>query len=178
MPTDPEPVSPPRISARLDIAFHVGLVLKALDGVLETVGGIVLLFVSPASINHFVKWATAHELAQDPNDFIARHLLHSANMLTNSSTLYGAVYLLVHGLTKLVLIIFVLKDKLWAYPWLIAVLGAFILYQAYRLTQKPSAALTALTVFDMAIVLLTWREYQAKARARATATAAAPAVSG
>src|SRR5579864_1218588 len=130
MPTDPrgprEAAPAPGPSARLDAAFHVGLVLKALDGALETIGGIALLFLSPASINHFVRWATAHELAQDPNDFVARHLLHSASMLTSSTTLYGAFYLLAHGVTKLVLIIFVLKDKLWAYPWLIGLLGVFI----------------------------------------------------
>ncbi len=173
MPTDdPVPARAPGPSARLNAAFHVGLLLKAIDGALETIGGVVLLFVSPASINHFVRWATAHELAQDPNDFVARHLLHSANMLTSSTTLYGAVYLLVHGVTKLVLIVFVLKDKLWAYPWLIALLGAFIVYQVYRLTQKPSVGLSALTAFDLLIAWLTWREYDAKRRARAPAPAA------
>jgi uncharacterized membrane protein len=134
----------------------------------------VLLFVSPASINHFVRWATAHELAQDPHDFIARHLLHSASQLSRSSTLYGAIYLLSHGLTKLVLIIFVLKGRLWAYLWLIALLIAFIIYQVYRLTQKPSAGLAALTAFDLVVTVLTWREYKAKTRAQA----AAPAVAG
>jgi uncharacterized membrane protein len=171
------PAIAPRPSTRLDRAFHVGLVLKALDGVLETIGGFILLFVSPASINHFVRWATAHELAQDPHDFVARHLLHSASMLTTSSTLYGAVYLLLHGVTKLVLIVFVLKDKLWAYPWLIALLGVFIAYQSYRLTQKASFGLAALTAFDVVVTWLTWREYQVKLRARAWRQANAGATS-
>ena len=58
-------------------------------------------------------------------------------------------------------------DKLWAYPWLIALLGAFIAYQLYVLVLvKFSWGLTALTVFDAVLVWLTWREYQAKRAAR------------
>jgi uncharacterized membrane protein len=146
----------------LDRAFRISIALKAIDGVLETVGGVVLLFVSPASINHLVRWATAHELAQDPHDFIARHLLHSASQLSSGSTLYAAVYLLVHGVSKVVLIFFVVKGKLWAYPWLFALLIAFIVYQTYRMTQQPSAGLAALTVFDGFVAWLTWREYRHK----------------
>jgi len=62
-----------------------------------------------------------------------------------------------------VLVALVLRDKLWAYPWLIALLLAFIGYQLYRITAvRFSAGLTALTVFDIALVWLTWREYRSK----------------
>jgi uncharacterized membrane protein len=170
-PDQPQWETAPGPSRRLDVAFHVTIILKGLDGALEVIGGVLLLFISPASIQHLARWATAHELAQDPHDFVARHLLHSANMLSTSSTLYGAVYLLTHGLTKLVLIIFVLMGKLWAYLWLIALLIGFIVYQVYRLTEKPSAGLTALTVFDVVVTALTWREYRDKRRAQSPAGA-------
>lgn len=149
-------------SSRLDRTFRVSVALKGLDGLLETVGGLVLLFVSPASINHLVRWATAHELTQDPHDLVARHLLHSASQLSTATTLYGAIYLLAHGLAKVVLVALVLRDKLWAYPWMIALLGAFIAYQLYRLTYRLSIGLIALTIFDAFVAWLTWREYRAK----------------
>jgi hypothetical protein len=61
----------------------------------------------------------------------------------------------------------VLKGKLWACPWLIALLLSFIAYQLYQITAVHfSFGLAALTVFDAALVWLTWREYRAK-RARA-----------
>ncbi|HZQ56401.1 MAG TPA: DUF2127 domain-containing protein [Acidimicrobiales bacterium] len=176
---EPEPSRPGAAeegpSKRLDVAFRISVVLKGLDGLLETIGGIVLFFVSPASINHLARWATAHELAQDPHDFIARHILHSASQLTTSSTVYAAVYLLLHGVTKVVLVMLVLKGKLWAYPWLIALLGAFVVYQTYRLTQKPSAGLIALTLFDILVAVLTWREYRDRRAEQARTAAAAPA---
>jgi uncharacterized membrane protein len=149
-------------SDRLDRVFRVSVGLKGLDAALEILGGVVLLIVSPHSINQFVRWATGHELAQDPHDFIAHHLLHSASQLSRSTTLYGAVYLLVHGVAKLVLVVLVLREKLWAYPWLIALLLAFIAYQVYRLTYRPSLSLVLLTLFDGFVAWLTWREYRAK----------------
>jgi uncharacterized membrane protein len=153
-----EPLSP-----ALDKAFKIGLVLKGLDGILEVIGGTILLFVSPAAIQHVVRALTAHELSEDPHDVVARYLLHTTAHLNHGTTLYGAIYLLLHGAAKVVLVILVLRDKLWAYPWLIGLLLAFIAYQLYQITAVHfSAGLTALTVFDAALVWLTWREYRAR----------------
>jgi len=164
------------LSPALDKTFKIGLVLKGLDGVLEVVGGIVLLFLSPQAIQHLVRVLTAHELSEDPHDLIARHLLHSTAHLNTSITIFGAIYLLSHGIAKIVLVALVLRDKLWAYPWLIGLLLAFIAYQLYRITAVHfSAGLTLLTIFDAFLVWLTWREYRAKRDRRHHVRAAAAA---
>jgi uncharacterized membrane protein len=161
-PTSAEPTAPP-VSPALDKTFKIGLVLKGLDGILEIIGGVLLLFLSPQAIERIARMLTAHELSEDPHDLIARYILHTSSHLTTSTTLFGAVYLLSHGVTKVVLVVLVLRDKLWAYPWLIALLLAFIAYQLYRLAAVHfSVGLTLLTVFDAVLVWLTWREYQAK----------------
>jgi uncharacterized membrane protein len=59
-----------------------------------------------------------------------------------------------------------LRNKLWAYPWLIVTLVVFIGYQLYRIALVPTAWLIALTVFDAFVVWLTWREWR-KPRRRA-----------
>jgi uncharacterized membrane protein len=159
------------LSPALDKTFKIGLVLKGLDGILEVAGGIVLLFLSPQAIQHLARTLTAHELSQDPHDLIARYILHTTAHLTTSTTLFGAIYLLSHGSAKIVLVVLVLREKLWAYPWLIVLLLAFIAYQLYRLIAVHfSVGLTALTVFDAFLVWLTWREYQAKRALRHPAT--------
>jgi uncharacterized membrane protein len=61
---------------------------------------------------------------------------------------------------KVTLVIALLRNKLWAYPWMIAVLLAFIAYQVSVIVLGPSPGLVALTVFDVLIVVLTWREYR------------------
>ena len=73
--------------------------------------------------------------------------------------------MLSHGAAKVVLVALMLRDKLWAYAWMIDLLVAFIVYQLYRIAiVKFSIGLVALTVFDLILVWLTWREYQAEHR--------------
>jgi uncharacterized membrane protein len=60
----------------------------------------------------------------------------------------------VHGIVKVVLVLALLRNKLWAYPW-IGVLLIYIGYQAYRIVLSPTLGLIALTGFDVVIVALT-----------------------
>jgi uncharacterized membrane protein len=143
-----------------DKLFAIGIIFKGLDGVVELVGGALLVFVSPAKINEIAILVTQPELTEDPGDFIANHILHGASGLTGHVVLFSAFYLLAHGIVKVVLVTALLMDKLWAYPWMIAVLGIFIAYQLFQLTQTPSLGLVALTLFDALIVVLTWHEYR------------------
>jgi uncharacterized membrane protein len=78
--------------------------------------------------------------------------------------IFGAVYLLLHGAVKVVLVIALLLNKLWAYPCMIIVLLIFIGYQLYRIAMQPRAGLVALTIFDAVIVTLTWREFRRQRR--------------
>jgi uncharacterized membrane protein len=148
----------------LDRAFQVGIIAKGINGLAELVGGLLLLFATPGSIHHLVAVLTQGELSEDPNDVIARYLLHTADGLTGSAVLFGAVYLLLHGAVKVGLVIALLLNKLWAYPCMIIVLLIFIGYQLYRIVLQPSLGLVALTVFDAVIVVLTWREYRRQRR--------------
>ena len=143
----------------LDRTFWVALILKGLDGVLEIIGGVLLVLVSPAQLGQLARFLTQHEISEDPHDVIANTMLHLTSGLTGSATLFGAIYLLLHGLVKVVLVLAILKNKLWAYPWMVAFLIAFILYQGYQLIAGFSWGLVLLTAFDIFIVVLTIREY-------------------
>jgi uncharacterized membrane protein len=165
----------------LDRLFEIGIILKGLDGVVELVGGLLLLFVTPGDIYHLVAVLTQGELSEDPDDVVARYLLHTANGLSGNAVIFAAAYLLVHGAVKVVLVIALLLNKLWAYPSIIIILLIFIGYQLYRIVLNPSAGLITLTVFDALIVALTWREYRRQRRTppdrpAVTSNAAAQAV--
>jgi uncharacterized membrane protein len=148
----------------MDRVFEVGIIAKGLNGAAELIGGLLLLLLSPDRIHHVIAALTQGELSEDPHDFIASHLLHTANGLTGNAVFFGAVYLLAHGLVKVVLVVALLLNKIWAYPWMIVVLFLFIAYQLYRIALDPTAGLIALTIFDLVIVALTWREYQQQRR--------------
>jgi uncharacterized membrane protein len=144
----------------LDRIFDVSVTLKGIDGLLELVGGVLLLVLSPARLNALVRFLTQHELSEDPHDVIATHLVTYAHTFTTSVSLFLAAYLLSHGLVKVILVVAVLKEKLWAYPWMIVFLLIFIAYQVYQLVLKLSGGLLLLTLFDLFIVYLTALEYR------------------
>jgi uncharacterized membrane protein len=147
-------------SSRLDRTFYISLLIKAADSLLEIIGGILILLISPSSINNWVKSLTENELSKDPHDFFANHLLKSTHEFTRSGQYFAAFYLLSHGLVKIVVIAALFKQKLWAYPAMIVVLGGFIVYQLYRLSYKFSISLVVLTIFDVFVIWLTWQEYK------------------
>jgi uncharacterized membrane protein len=155
----------------LDRAFEIGIVLKGLDGILEVIGGLLLLLVSPSTIDRVVKDLTQHELSEDPHDFLATLVLHAASGITGGAVLFGALYLLSHGVVKIVLVTALLRNKIWAYPWMIVFLVVFIVYQLYRMTFAPSVGLVGLTIFDIVVVWLTYREYRKQQDIRASPAA-------
>jgi uncharacterized membrane protein len=154
--------------------FEVGIVLKGIDGIFEMVGGVLLVLFSPAQLSGVVRTLTQHELSTDPDDIVATQLLHTVESFTGNGLLFAAVYLLLHGLVKVVLVLALLRNKVWAYPWLIGVLLTFIGYQVYRIARTPSPVLMVLTAFDVIIVALTWREYR-RVRKSALRRAESPA---
>ena len=144
----------------LDRFFYVSIWLKGLHAVFEIFGGVALLLTSPAFIMRVVAMVTQDEIAQDPNDLIANTLLNAAQQISVSSEHFAALYLLSHGIVKVFLVAGLLRNRAWAYPAALAVFGAFIAYQMYRFTFTHSIGLVALTVFDLAVMWLIWREYR------------------
>lgn len=141
-------------------SFRVGIALKGLHALAETVGGTVLLEVSPRTLNRILMSIVTQDLSQDPKDFIARHLRLAFEHFAAHGKHFASWYLLSHGGVKLVLVIALLRNKLWAYPWMLALLAAFIGYQTYRFSLTHSIAMILLTAFDIAVIVLTWIEYQ------------------
>jgi uncharacterized membrane protein len=148
------------VRSKLHVAFEIGVILKGLNGLLELIGGTLLLVFPPTSLQRFVVSLTQNELSRDPNDFVATHLRSAAEHLSVGQQTFAAIYLLSHGVIKAVLVYALIKDKLWAFPWAIAIFAAFGVYQMYRYVYEPSGWLIALTVLDVIVILLTWAEWQ------------------
>lgn len=138
--------------------FVWSVLLKALDGVLETIAGVILLF--PGTLTNIIQFIVQNELFEDPHDFIFSHLHTAVVGLTGASELFIALYLLSHGLIKVVLVAGLLRDKAWAYPSAIIVFTLFIVYQLYHYLFTHSVFLLVLTILDLAIIWLTWHEYR------------------
>ena len=50
------------------LVFWVGIIFKAVDGLLETAGGFLLLTISSEALRGFAYLLVEPELAEDPND--------------------------------------------------------------------------------------------------------------
>ncbi|MFL0197474.1 DUF2127 domain-containing protein [Clostridium sp. WILCCON 0269] len=141
-------------------SFKIGILLKGIDGVLEIIGGILLVFLNPSRLNKLVALLTQHELLEDPKDFAANFAIRLGLNFSVSSQHFGIFYLISHGIIKLFFVTMLWKRKIWAYPLTIVSLLLFILYQIYHYMISHSAWLMVLTIFDIIMIMLILIEYK------------------
>jgi uncharacterized membrane protein len=144
----------------LDKTYEIGIIIKGIDGILELAGGILVLTLSPGMITGITRFLTENSLQNDPHNVIATHIAKEGHNLAAGHNLFAAAFLLTHGLVKVVLVTCLLLNKLWAYPWALAALGLFLVYQAYQLITAPTFGMGFLTVLDVAIIWLIYREWR------------------
>lgn len=153
--------------------FRIGISLKLLDGAIETIGGILLWIIGPDSIINWVFRITQDQINEQPNDFVSNHLRDAALHISLSGEHFMAVYLFLHGVVKVIVVLALFRNKMWAFPLSLAVFGGFVVYQLYRFTHTHAIGLLLLSAFDLAVVWLIWMEYRA-ARKRGRAIPATP----
>jgi uncharacterized membrane protein len=147
----------------LDKAYEIGIIIKGIDGVLELIGGALVLTVSPHTVTGITQFLTQDALQENPHNLIATHIAKLGHHLATGHNIFAAAFLLTHGLVKVVLVICLLLNKLWAYPWALGLLGLFLVYQIYLLVTSPSFGMAFLSILDVAIIWLIYREWQQQA---------------
>ena len=142
--------------------FLLSVWTKGIAGLVETIGGLLLFFVPKSGLNALVIFLTAPELAEDPTDRIATLLQRLVHELSADTKLFASGYLIVHGIIKVFLVAGLLGRRLWSYPVSLWFLAGFIAYQTYRFFFTHSLWMIALTIVDLIVAFLIWREYQAR----------------
>jgi len=148
----------------LDRLFRIGITIKGLDGLVEVIGGVLLLFLPMGTLHGWASISTYH-LLQDNHAFIAHTLMKLDQQVTAGVALFAALYLLGHGFIKIALAAALLRRHYRVYPWAIGFLLLFIFYQSYRIGYDHSTALAILTGLDAIItwlVYLEWRRHTPK----------------
>src|SRR5258706_13038789 len=110
--------------SKLHAAFEIGIILKGLNGLLELIGGTLLLLFPPSAIQGFVVGLTHNELSRDPNDFIATHLRAAADHLSVGGKTFAAIFLLCIGGIKAGRVYALIRAKFCAFPWAMCVFTA------------------------------------------------------
>ncbi|MFV0301794.1 MAG: DUF2127 domain-containing protein, partial [Paracoccus sp. (in: a-proteobacteria)] len=141
--------------------FEASLLLKGIFAALESLAGAALLFVTHGAILGLVDWLTRNELIEDPADPLAADAMRLAERFSADSQHFYAIYLLTHGLVKLVVVLMLARRISAAYPLAMAVFAGFIAYQLHRWSLTGSPMMLALSGFDLMVIWLTWREWRA-----------------
>ncbi|MDA3840452.1 MAG: DUF2127 domain-containing protein [Patescibacteria group bacterium] len=139
--------------------FLIGIFIKGLDGVLETIGGVFLIFLKTDFIVKLVKITFNHELVQDPTDFVANYIVKYSQSISIDTLSFVSIYLIIHGVIKLSLFIGLWQKRIWVYPVAGVILFLFSSYQFVRILHTHSFVLTFLTLVDVSIIVLLRFEY-------------------
>ncbi|GAA4852937.1 DUF2127 domain-containing protein [Saccharopolyspora rosea] len=139
--------------------FRVAVVLKGLDGVVQLLGGILVIFVPPSAIT-----ALAHVTTRDvfggAGGPLAQHFEQAAEHFANGGTrTFVIAYLLVHGVIKIGLVIALLCKIRPAYPIAVVALGAFVVFEVLRATRTHSIELPFFAALDVLIIVMVIKEY-------------------
>ncbi|MFI2488760.1 DUF2127 domain-containing protein [Promicromonospora kroppenstedtii] len=142
----------------VETAFVLGVLLKGLDGLVELVAGAALLVLHQDRILALTRAAVAEELREDPHDLVANLLLDQAAGLDHGAAVAGGLFLLLHGVVKVVIVAALLAGSRRVYPWAVGALSVLLAVQVVQLVLSPGVV--ALVLLDAVILALTWHEWR------------------
>ncbi len=142
-------------------AFACGVALKGALAGLEMVAGLLLALFGAAAI-HLAQSLAPALLAAHPHDHLLAAAARAAAGWSPRAEHFCALFLIAHGAVKALAAGALLTERRWAFPFGIAILSAFVLYQLVRYVETGAIALLAVSLFDLLVIGLIAREYRSK----------------
>lgn len=156
-----------RTSRILHESYLVSLAIQATIGVSQLLAAILLQIAERTGELTMLAAFTAHQLARATPDPLAGPLWRALHDFSVNRETFWSIYLIGHGILNLGVVAALLAKRPWAHPASMVVLAGFVVYQLerWRLTHAP--VLIALSLFDIVVIALVWREWrQLKAQPR------------
>lgn len=146
--------------------YSAVVAVKGVDGAVELLAGLLLL-VAPGS-TEVALFAMAGELGEDPSPLriAAAHSVASAGAGLAGHAPPLGLFLLVHGVVKLLTVRALLRRALRWYPWATAAVAALLVVQVVGLVRAPTTGGWVLTVLDVLVLVLVVLEYARLRRER------------
>ena len=146
-------------------AFWLSLFLKGLDGALQLLGGLVVILFEPGTLGKAYRWLTRFLMGKTSNNAEADFIKDAAHSFHISIEVLVCIYLLSHGIIKVLLVYGLLKEKLWVFPAALVGFGFFLTLEIYRIYQHfywAILVLMCIDVFVVTMVILEWRKVKAQ----------------
>ncbi|VVB79384.1 Uncharacterised protein [uncultured archaeon] len=134
--------------------FRVLTFFKFLFALSEFIAGIVIFAIGRNNLVNFVISVAQRELLEDGNGSIAGYIVNLAQNFSIKAEIFIALYLIIHGIVKIILLYGVWNRKKIAYPVSILVFSLFLIYQIRLYLTNFSSWLLVLSVIDLAYVAL------------------------
>ena len=144
--------------------FEAGVFLKGLNSIWETITGLFLLTTLRNWFAHSSVFISTSEFLGRSDDFPFTYVQHHLMHITPYTRIFIGLYLLFHGLMNAFLAYNLYRNRLWAFPISMAFTSAFFIYQVYRLAHSHSPLLLAISILDIAFIVLTYHEYRRQER--------------
>ncbi len=143
-----------------NIIYDIGIIIKGIDGLAELIAGLALL-ISPNLVHMLLSGVVGHTIHHGHTfRLIGEYVGRLDAQLAASGLTFLILFLISHGVVKVVLVGCLLKKIVKAYPYALAVLGAFLIYQVYVLIREPGIGMALFSILDAVIIWLVWREYK------------------
>lgn len=152
---------PLRTRSWFERIYKIGVALKGFDGLVEFIAGLALL-ISPRLV-HIALSSLAAEVGEHHAHtfkFIAEYIGHLDDNLARSGLTFLIVFLISHGVLKLVLVYCLLREYVRVYPYALAILVGFLVYQLYVFIKLPTIGMGIFTLLDIIIIYLVWGEWR------------------
>lgn len=139
--------------------FRYSLFIKAFDGCVEIISGLLLTVIKADRINAIIISYAHDELTEEPHNQFAAYFLNHGH-ISSQTAAFTAVLLIARGVVKILVITGLLQHRIWVYPVAIIVFAAFMIFELYTYSTSHSVFLLALAIFDAFVIALTVREYR------------------
>ncbi len=140
-----------------DVLFRIGIIVKGVDSLFEVLGGVLLTM--PTRLARYLLVISQHE-AYRHHSVLAGRLDQLAGGVSMHPSTGEAIYLIIHGLAKVVLIAAIFYQKRWGYIGFIAVLTLFALIELVRAVTAREVVTGILGIFDVCVVVLIYKEFR------------------
>ncbi|MBB5153910.1 DUF2127 domain-containing protein [Saccharopolyspora phatthalungensis] len=143
-----------------DKLFRIAVVLKGLDGAVQLIGGVLLIFVPPTIVTRFAHAVVTRDLLGPPTGALAGHFEVAAQHFVAGGQTFLIIFLIAHGVIKVGLVVALLCKIMPMYPVAMTALGLFIIFELLRAVQTRSLVLPFFAALDVVIFVLVLKEYR------------------
>lgn len=140
--------------------FTVGMWWRVLYGAIRVTVGLGLLHFVGGPFQSAYFGLMSRELIEDPNDNFVKFVGALLGRVPFDISYFLAFYMIFWGVIDVVLSLSVLKEKKWAFPLTMVLIGLFVVYELYRFSYTHSFLLAMVICIDFILIWVIGKKYR------------------